>query len=149
MRYHQGCNLPDHGSDAAASAAININGGNYSAGGTIPRLNRWQWNFYAPIGPPSPQTLLELGVGNQWHAQDWRWGAASPANTLCTFMLRCNGTIDFVSNVTLSTSNAIPANLANTVTIENGVVVTVAQRRWCTFSSGCFYERPELYGFRR
>ena len=51
------------------------------------------------------------------------------ANTLMQlYAPGSNGIIDFVSNVTLRTSNAIPTIAANTVTIENGVVVTINAR---------------------
>src|SRR5437763_17115860 len=53
-------------------------------------------------------------------------GGSISANTLMQlYAPGSNGIIDFVRNVTLRTSNAIPTIAANTVTIENGVVVTI------------------------
>ena len=49
------------------------------------------------------------------------------ANTLLhLYAPGSNGTIDFVSNVTLNNSSAAAVIATNTVTIENGVVVTIA-----------------------
>src|SRR5437868_13065646 len=52
-------------------------------------------------------------------------GGSMSANTLMQlYAPGSNGIIDFVSNVTLRIANAMPTIAANTVTIENGVVVT-------------------------
>jgi len=56
-------------------------------------------------------------------------GGSISANTLLhLYAPGSNGTIDFVSNVTLNNSSAAAVIAANTVTIENGVVVTIAGR---------------------
>ena len=58
-----------------------------------------------------------------------------------------NGIIDFVRNVTLRTSNAIPTIAANTVTIENGVVVTInAQADGVPFPADVFTNIPNYSG---
>jgi hypothetical protein len=53
-------------------------------------------------------------------------GGSFSANTLLhLYAPGSNGTIDFISNVKLNISSAAAVIAANTVTIENGVVVTV------------------------
>jgi hypothetical protein len=113
-----------NGSDAAATAAININGGNYTSGGTFLGLIDGN-GIFTLNGATIAADVVRVGVfGNNGTLRIG--GGSISANTLLhLYAPGSNGTIDFVSNVTLRTSNAIPAIVANTVTIENGVVVTV------------------------
>ena len=68
-------------------------------------------------------------------------GGTLSANTLLhLYAPGSNGMIDFVGNTTLNSSGTAAVIAANTVTIENGVVVTIAG-----FNSGKrIYQRPEL-----
>ena len=116
--------LPFHlGSDGAAAAAININGGSYDAGGT----------FLALIDGDGAITfnnasvhadVLKVGVFGTNGVLNIGGGTLSGDTTLKLYAPGSNGRIDFVSNVTLnSESNVLIA--ANTVTINNGIVVTI------------------------
>jgi len=115
------------GSDGATSAAINFNGGNYNIGGTflgyIDGSGTFTFNN-AAIAADS----VKVGVfGNNGTLRIG--GGSISANTLLhLYAPGSNGTIDFVSNVTLNNSLAAAVIAANTVTIENGVVVTISVR---------------------
>jgi FecR protein len=112
------------GSDGTASAAININGGNYDAGGTFLTLidgdgaitfnNVTAHADVLKVGALGTNGVLTIGGGS-----------LSGDTMLKLYAGGSNGAIDFVSNVTLSSeTNVLIA--ANTVTINNGVVVTIA-----------------------
>jgi hypothetical protein len=112
------------GSGGAAAAAINMNGGSYNAGGT----------FLALIDGNGAMTFNNANV----HADAVKVGVFGSsgtlrigggilsANTLLHLYAPNGGIIDFVSNVTLNSSATAAVIAANTVTIENGVVVTIA-----------------------
>jgi hypothetical protein len=112
------------GSDGAAAAAINMNGGSYNAGGT----------FLALIDGNGAMTFNNANV----HADTVKVGVFGSsgtlrigggiisANTLLHLYAPNGGIIDFVSNVTLNSSATAAVIAANTVMIENGVVVTIA-----------------------
>jgi hypothetical protein len=115
------------GSDGATSAAINFNGGNYNVGGTflgyIDGSGTVTFNSAAiaadsvKVGVFGSNGTLRIG------------GGSISANTLLhLYAPGSNGTIDFVSNVTLNNSSAAAVIAANTITIENGVVVTISGR---------------------
>ena len=111
------------GSDGAAAAAININGGSYDAGGT----------FLALIDGDGAITFnnasvhadaLKVGALGTNGVLNVAGGTLSGDTTLKLYAPSNNGRIGFVSNVTLnSESNVLIA--ANTVTINNGIVVTI------------------------
>jgi FecR protein len=112
------------GSNGAASAAINISGGSYNAGGTF--LGSIDGSGIITLNNVTiAADVVKVGVfGNNGTLRIG--GGSISANTLMQlYAPGSNGIIDFVSNVTLRTSNAIPTIIANTVTIENGVVVTI------------------------
>jgi hypothetical protein len=111
------------GSDGAATAAININGGSYDAGGT----------FLALIDGDGAITfnnvsihadVLKVGALGTNGALNIGGGILSGDTTLELYASGSNGSIDFVSNVTLNSENSVLI-AANTVTINNSVVVTI------------------------
>jgi len=112
------------GSDGATSAAINFNGGNYNVGGTflgyIDGSGIFMFNSAAiaadsiKVGVFGSNGTLRIG------------GSSISANTLLhLYAPGSNGMIDFVANTTLNSSSTVAVIAANTVTIENGVVVTI------------------------
>ncbi len=115
------------GSDGATSAAINFNGGNYNVGGTFLGFIDGNGTFTlnnatiaadtVKVGIFGSNGTLRIGGGN------------ISANTLLHLYAPSSsgsgGIIDFVSNVTLNSSATAAVIAANTVTIENGVVVTI------------------------
>ena len=113
------------GSDGAKTAAININGGTYNVGGT----------FEGYIDGNGITTLTNVAiaadtvkVGVFGTNGTLRIGGVSTlsANTLLhLYAPGSNGMIDFVGNATLNSSGTAAVIAANTVTIENGVVVTI------------------------
>ena len=138
-----------NGSDAAASAAININGGNYISGGRFLGLIDGNGIFTLNRATIAADVVRVGAFGNNGTLRIG--GGSISANTLLhLYAPGSNGTIDFVSDVTLSTSNAIPAIVANTVTIENGVVVTVdANADGVPVQADVFTNVPNYSGFRR
>jgi FecR-like protein len=135
-----------NGSDAAASAAININGGNYNAGGTF--LGFIDGNGILTLNRATVAAdVVRVGVFGSNGTLRIGGGSISANTLLHLYAPGSNGTIDFVSNVTLNTSNAIPAIVANTVTIENGVVVTVdANADGVPFPADVFTNVPNYTG---
>ena len=115
------------GSDGATSAAVNFNGGNYNVGGTFLGFIDGNGTFTlnnatiaadtVKVGLFGSNGTLRIGGGN------------ISANTLLHLYAPSSsgsgGIIDFVSNVTLNSSATAAVIAANTVTIENGVVVTI------------------------
>ena len=101
-----------------------MNGGSYNAGGT----------FLALIDGNGAMTFNNANV----HADTVKVGVFGSngtlrigggiisANTLLHLYASNGGIIDFVSNVTLNSSATAAVIAANTVTIENGVVVMIA-----------------------
>jgi FecR protein len=115
-----------NGSDSAASSAINFNGGTYDVpngtfegfmdgNGTMTFNNAIISADTVKAGVFGPNGVLRIG------------GGSISANTLLhLYATGSNGLIDFVSNVTLNSSSTAAVIAANTVTVENGVVVTIA-----------------------
>jgi FecR protein len=115
-----------NGSDSAASSAINFNGGTYNVpngtfegfmdgNGTMTFTNATINADTVKAGVFGPNGVLRIG------------GGSISANTLLhLYATGSNGLVDFVSNVTLSSSSTAAVIAANTVTVENGVVVTIA-----------------------
>src|SRR5207248_5799208 len=115
------------GTDGATSAAVNFNGGNYNVGGTFLGFIDGNGTFTlnnatitadtVKVGVFGSNGTLKIGGGN------------ISANTLLHLYTPSSsgsgGIIDFVSNVTLNSSATAAVIAANTVTIENGVVVTI------------------------
>jgi hypothetical protein len=134
------------GSNGAASAAININGGNYNAGGTFLGFIDGS-GIFTLNNANIAADVVKVGVfGNNGTLRIG--GGSISANTLMQlYAPGSNGIIDFVSNVSLRTSNAIPTIVANTVTIENGVVVTISARTdGVPFPANVFTNIPNYSG---
>jgi hypothetical protein len=112
------------GSDAAAAAAINLNGGSYDAGGTFLALidgdgaitfnNASVHADVLKVGALGTNGVLNIGGGT-----------LSGDTTLKLYASGSNGSIDFVANATLSSQSTAAIVAANTVTLDNGVVVTI------------------------
>ena len=117
------------GSDGAKTAAINITGGTYNVGVGVGGI------FEGFIDGNGITTLTNVTVaadivkvGVFGSNGTLRIGGASTlsANTLLhLYAPGSNGMIDFVGNTTLNSSGTAAVIAANTVTIENGVVVTI------------------------
>jgi len=117
------------GSDGAKTAAININGGTYNVGVGV------GGTFEGYIDGNGITTLTNVTiaadivkVGVFGSNGTLRIGGVSTlsANTLLhLYAPGSNGMIDFVGNTTLDSSGTAAVIAANTVTIENGVVVTI------------------------
>jgi hypothetical protein len=112
------------GSDGAASAAINFNGGAYTVGG----------NFRAVIDGAGTIGLntasiqadvLKVGVFGDNGTLTVGGGSLNANTLLKLYAPGSNGVIDFVANVTLTSQGSAAVIAANTVTIENSVVVTI------------------------
>jgi FecR protein len=117
------------GSDGAKTAAININGGTYNVGVGV------GGTFEGYIDGNGITTLTNVTiaadivkVGVFGSNGTLRIGGVSTlsANTLLhLYAPGSNGMIDFVGNTTLDSSGTAAVIAANTVTIENGMVVTI------------------------
>ncbi len=112
-----------YGSDGAASAAININGGNYNAGtqfltyidgnGTITFNNASGHADVLKVGALGTNGVVNIGGG-----------MLSADTTLKLYANGSNGELNFLSNVTLG-GTAAKILAANTINILDGVVVTI------------------------
>ena len=112
-----------YGSDNAASAAININGGNYDVGGTF--FNVIDGNGTIAFNNASVHAdVLKVGVFGTNGVLNIGGGTLSADSTLKLYASGSNGQLNFISNVTLGGDSA-KILAANSVTIFNGVVVTV------------------------
>jgi hypothetical protein len=111
------------GSDGAASAAINVNGGSYDVGGTF--LTEIDGDgavtFNNVIGHAD---VLKVGALGTNGVLTIGGGSLSGDTTLKLYASGSNGTVNFISNVSLS-SNSSVIIAGNTVTLNNGVVVTI------------------------
>jgi len=112
------------GSDGAKAAAININGGNYSVGGTFLGSIDGNGTFTLNNATIAADTL-KVGVFGTNGTLRIGGGAFSANTILHLYAPASNGMIDFVGNTTLNSSGTAAVIAANTVTIENGVVVTI------------------------
>jgi hypothetical protein len=112
------------GSDGANTAAININGGNYSVGGTFLGSIDGNGTFTLNNVTIAADTL-KVGVFGSNGTLRIGGGTLSANTLLHLYAPASNGMIDFVANTTLNSSGTAVVIAANTVTIENGVVVTI------------------------
>lgn len=113
------------GSDNTAATAINLNGGTYDAIGTFSTvidgngtigLNNATINAdVLKVGVFGPNGILNVGGGT-----------LSADTTLKLYAPGSNGSINFVADVTLSSQSTAAVIAASTVTIVNGVLVTIA-----------------------
>ena len=115
------------GSDTAASAAININGGTYKVVGTCRWLIDGDGTFTFNNATINADTIKMAVFGKNGTLRIGGGGSSSmSANTLLRlYAPNGNGMVDFVSNVTLSSTGSPVTIAAKTVTIENGVTVFI------------------------
>jgi hypothetical protein len=112
-----------YGSDGATFAAININGGNYNAGGTF--LTYIDGNGTITFNNATAHAdVLKAGVFGANGVLNVGGGMLSADTTLQLYAPGSNGQLNFVSNVTLS-GNSLKILAADSVTIFNNVVVTI------------------------
>ena len=111
------------GSDGAASAAINFNGGSYDAAGTF--LAYIDGNGAITFNNASAHAdVLKAGVFGTNGVLNIGGGTLSADSTLKLYAPGSNGQLNFISNVTLG-GNSAKILAANSVTIFNNVVVTI------------------------
>ena len=112
-----------YGSDGAASAAININGGNYDVGGTF--FNVIDGNGTIAFNNASVHAdVLKVGAFGTNGVLNIGGGTLSADTTLKLYASGSNGQLNFISDVTLG-GNSAKILAANSITILDGVVVTV------------------------
>ena len=111
------------GSDGAASAAINFNGGSYDAGGTF--LAFIDGDGTITFNNASAHAdVLKVGALGTNGVLNIGGGMLSADTTLELYASGSKGQLNFVSNVTLG-GNSIKILAANSVTIFNNIVVTI------------------------
>jgi hypothetical protein len=111
------------GSDGAASAAINFNGGSYDAGGTF--LAYIDGDGTITFNNASAHAdVLKVGALGTNGVLNIGGGMLSADTTLELYASGSNGQLNFVSNVTLG-GNSAKILAANSVTIFNNIVVTI------------------------
>ena len=111
------------GSDGAAAAAININGGTYDAGGTF--LTLIDGDGAITFNNASVHAdVLKVGALGTNGVLNIGGGTLSADTTLELYAPGSNGQLNFISNVTLG-GNSAKILAADAVTIFNSVVVTV------------------------
>jgi hypothetical protein len=112
-----------YGSDGAASAAININGGNYNAGGQF--LTYIDGDGMITFNNASGHAdVLKVGALGTNGVVNIGGGILSADTELKLYANGSNGQLNFLSNVTLGGS-AVKILAANTINILDGVVVTI------------------------
>ena len=113
-----------NGSDSAASSTINFNGGTYNVGGTFEGFMDGSGTMTFNNASIAADTVKVAVFGSNGTLRIG--GSTLSANTLLhLYAPGSNGMIDFVGNTTLNSSGTAAVIAANTVTIENGVVVTI------------------------
>src|SRR5262249_22363867 len=128
------------GSDGAASAAINFNGGNYDAGGTF--LAFIDGDGTITFNNASAHAdVLKAGVFGSNGVLNIGGGTLSADTTLKLYAPGSNGSLNFVSNVTLG-GNSLKILAANSVTIFNNVVVTIGGSKPADVYTGFTDEIP-------
>src|SRR5438477_8100531 len=115
-----------NGSDSAASSAINFNGGTYNVvHGTFEGFMDGSGTMTFNNATIHADTLKAVIFGANGTLRIGG-GSVFQANTLLhLYAPGSNGLVDFVANTTLDSSGTAAVIAANTVTIENGVVVTI------------------------
>ncbi|HJW37692.1 MAG TPA: FecR domain-containing protein [Candidatus Udaeobacter sp.] len=114
-----------YGSDGAGSAAININGpGSYNAGGTF--LTYIDGNGQITFNNATAHAdVLKAGVFGANGVLNINGGMLSADTELKLYAPGSNGTLNFLSNVTLGGSALTKILAANTINILDNVVVTI------------------------
>jgi len=112
-----------YGSNSAAAAAINFNGGSYDVGGTF--LSSIDGDGTIAFSNASAHAdVLKVGVFGTNGVLNIGGGTLSADTTLKLYATGSNGQLNFVSNVTLGGAGA-KILAANSVTIFNNVTVTI------------------------
>jgi hypothetical protein len=112
-----------YGSDGAASAAINFNGGSYNVGGTF--LSYIDGNGMITFNNAfAHANILKAGVFGANGVLNIGGGMLSADTELKLYAPGSNGQLNFLSNVTLG-GNSVKILAADSVTIFNNVVVTI------------------------
>ena len=112
------------GNDPAGSAAINFNGGTYAIGGTLLSTIDQDGTIKFANANVSADTV-KVGVFGS-NGTLMIGGGSLSANTLMKlYATGSNGAIDFTANVTLTCKAAALILAANTITINDNVVVTI------------------------
>ncbi len=128
------------GSDGAESAAINIHGGSYNAGGTF--LSYIDGNGTITFNNASAHAdVLKAGVFGANGVLNIGGGMLSADTTLKLYAPGSNGQLNFVSNVTLG-GNSLKILAANSITIFNNVVVTIGGSKPADVYTGFTGEIP-------
>ncbi len=113
------------GNDPAGSAAINFNGGSYTVGGTFLSTIDGNGAIKFANANISADTIKAAVFGSNGTLMIS--GGTLSANTLMKlYATGSSGTIDFTANVTLTCKAAALILAANTITINDNVVVTIA-----------------------
>jgi len=111
------------GSDGAASAAINFNGGSYEAGGTFLAFID-QDGMITFTNATAHADVLKVGALGTNGVLNIGGGMLSADTTLELYASGSNGKLNFVSNVTLG-GNSVKILAANSITIFDNIVVTI------------------------
>lgn len=111
------------GSDGAAAAAINLNGGSYDASGTFLALIDGS-GAIAFNNASVHADVLKVGALGRNGVLNIGGGILSADTTLKLYASGSNGQLNFTSNVTLG-GNSAKILAANSVTIFDNVVVTI------------------------
>src|SRR5439155_12267339 len=113
------------GSDGAASAGINFTGGNDNIGGTF--LATIDGNGAIAFNNAGLHAdIVKVGVFGNNGTLTIGGGHISADTLLRLYAPGSNGSIDFIANCTLSSQGTAVVLAANTVTIENSIVVTIS-----------------------
>ena len=113
------------GSDGAQAAAIDINGGIYNVGGTFTGFIDGNGGFNLNNATIAAD-IVKIGVFGANGSLRIGGGSISANMLLHLYAPGSNGIVDFVSNVTLRNAGGAVVIAGNTVTVETGVIVTIA-----------------------
>jgi hypothetical protein len=117
------------GSDGAQAAAIDINGGTYNVGvgvgGTFNGFIDGNGGFNLN-NTTIAADIVKIGVFGANGSLRIGGGSISANTLLHLYAPGSNGIVDFVSNVTLRNAGGAVVIAGNTVTVETGVIVTIA-----------------------
>ncbi|PYX05248.1 MAG: hypothetical protein DMG88_22100 [Acidobacteria bacterium] len=113
-----------YGNDAGGPTAININGGNYNVGGTF--LSYMDGNGTITFSNATAHAdVLKAGVFGSNGTLNIGGGMLSADTELKLYASGSNGSLNFLSNVTLGGGALTKILAANTINILDGVVVTI------------------------
>ena len=118
------------GSDGAQAAAIDINGGIYNVGGTFNGFIDGNGVFNLNNATIAAD-IVKIGVFGANGSLRIGGGSISATGISVSTLLHLyapgsNGIVDFVNNVTLRNVGGAVVIAGNTVTVESGVIVTIA-----------------------